>query len=189
MCTGVNEQFPGKTNKAAVTAAAAETRSVALRWRHWLRRGASQAALPIEPLADRTKGLNSGCGGACEETWRVPVRCTPRKLTNAGCRPTTECRRDCVVKTKGWLMVLASPSRECGHVGAVASDSVTVLSQWVYQITRLEPGLSQCTLRAKWCMTNTQWGMAHLFWLICSSPISKVLYIHIHIVHTYFRDE
>lgn len=36
----------------------------------------------------------------------------------------------------------------------------------------------------KWGMANTQWGMAHLLWLICSSPIVGILYIHIQYLHT-----
>lgn len=32
--------------------------------------------------------------------------------------------------------------------------------------------------------SNTEWGMAHLLWLICSSPIVGILYIHIQYLHT-----
>lgn len=33
--------------------------------------------------------------------------------------------------------------------------------------------------------SNTQWGMAHLFWLICSSPIVRFCtYIYIQYIHT-----
>ena len=92
---------------------------------------------------------------------------------------------------KGWQMLSINPtwsvnmSRSCGCCPLTASPC----SHSIDQIKRL--GSSRHTQLAEMMYdSNTQWGMAHLFWLICSSPIVRFCtYIHIHTVHTYFRDE
>lgn len=67
----------------------------------------------------------------------------------------------------------------------VCSD---MLSQWEYIHTHTsnKEALSRRTRLVKW---RTQWGMAHLFWLICSSPIVGIFFLHTYTVPTYFRDE
>ena len=132
--------------------------------------------------------------GACEERRQVSVCRTRKGGSREAGRCHVGCHRDSVRTNRGgggmlsitqsgvWTgrscvccPLTASP---CSHSGFTFRNGKKTekLTRFISSHPALEM-MYDC---------NAQWGMAHLFWLICSSCYSKVVFIHTYI-HIQYR--